>query len=461
LPDEAKELVELLKGTTLPPFQFDEARLPDLVRFVRENAAKRNPKLAEIGFLVVDGLPEGKPQAPDAPVGGEPSAPGAPGAPGAAATAPDAVATEPPKSTVSFQAEGMSAWDILTTGTGIFGYRLDVDAKMVRLLSPRVPDGPLYRRAYRVLPTLAERMVCFGAERSGTAEPGDPFAIRGGHQHSGSTDYEQFFKDFGVHWPDGSSVQYLPTVGKLIIVNTLENHRILRTVLSVLDVSPLQIEIDCQFVALPRAAVEKAASSGRVSSAAVLSLVRDGKGMLLSSPKVVTRNGVEATIKGVVEIIYPTEFTVGGSGSAATNAPPSTGGTAVTPGGFETREVGVILQVVPDVTPDGNMINLTLAPQVVYPPEWQDHAAQVAGAKGGDAARTAPMPQPFFPVESIATTVQVYNGTTLVVGGGVPSQDGKTFTYMLLSATRIDPAGKEADIDRDQDTLEPVETPGG
>jgi hypothetical protein len=64
------------------------------------------------------------------------------------------------------------------------------------------------------------------------------------------------------------------------------------------------------------------------------------------------------------------------------------------------------------------------------------------------------MEQPFFPVDSVTTSVQIYNGGTLVIGGGVPSKDGKTFTYMLLSATLVDPNGAEVRTD-DDGTLEP------
>jgi hypothetical protein len=433
LPDEAKELVALLKATKLSPFQFNEARLPELVQFVRENAAKQNPRLAGIGFLIVDGLPEDKPQDPDPPAGDAAAAPGAPPAPPAAAV------PEPPEATVSFQAEGMSVWDFLTTAAKLSGYRLDVDAKVAQLLHPRIPDGPLVERVYAVGRLFTSPYGCtFQTERK-------------------PPDYPAMLSQFGIRWPQGASIRSMPERGELLVVNTPENHRRLAEFIKKYKVNFKQVEIDCQFVALPRGAVEKVARSGRVPSSAVLELVRDGQGTLLACPKVVTKNGSEATIKGVVEMIYPTEFTVGGSGSA-TNAPPNAGGTAVEPGGFETREVGVILQVVPDVTPDGNLINLTLAPQVVYPPEWKDYAARVTDGRDKEALRPAPMPQPFFPVDSITTSVQIYNGSTIVIGGGAPSKDGKTFTYMLISATMVDAAGAEVVTADDTDTWEPVET---
>jgi len=131
---------------------------------------------------------------------------------------------------------------------------------------------------------------------------------------------------------------------------------------------------------------------------------------------VVTKAGQEATIKVVTEYIYPTTFTIKtpsvsstGTGSVSANLTP-----AVEPGGFQMREVGVILQVVPEVSADGQMINLAMSPQVVSEPFWKDY--------GFDDNSTSPpthlaMPQPFFPVRSVKTSVSIYNGATVVMGG--------------------------------------------
>ena len=144
---------------------------------------------------------------------------------------------------------------------------------------------------------------------------------------------------------------------------------------------------------------------------------------LLSAPKVVTKAGQEAVIKVITEYIYPTTFTVtqatGGGGGVAgavgAAIPPS-----VEPGGFQTREVGVILQVVPEVSAEGQMINLTMNPQVVSEPTWHDYGydAHLPSTTGGpDVITHLNMPQPFFQVRSVSTSVSIYNGATVVMGG--------------------------------------------
>ncbi len=151
---------------------------------------------------------------------------------------------------------------------------------------------------------------------------------------------------------------------------------------------------------------------------------------LLSAPKVTTQSGNEATIKVVTEYIYPTEFTVepilgysgGGGGNYGGTSQPV--GAVVEPGGFETREVGVILTCLPEVSTEGQMISLTLAPEVVSEPTWRNYGSsyqtyQVDQATVDPAAvqNQLPMEQPFFHVRSVQTQINIYNGATVMMGG--------------------------------------------
>ncbi len=197
---------------------------------------------------------------------------------------------------------------------------------------------------------------------------------------------------------------------------------------------------------------------------------------LLSAPKVVTRTGEEAIIKVVTEYRYPQDYDVtvssssSSGNSSSSNSSPSQPLAVVEPQNFETREVGVILQVTPTVSAEGQMINLDLHPQVVSEPEWHNYGMKIpysANAGGDtsaitgiftdiaalftsmnmqmtqalqemfasqamDAATTAlqnangssdmayynvPMEQPFFKMRSIETHMSIYNGATVVMGG--------------------------------------------
>ena len=200
---------------------------------------------------------------------------------------------------------------------------------------------------------------------------------------------------------------------------------------------------------------------------------------LLSAPKVLTRPGEEAVMKVVTEYIYPTDYDVqlqsssSGSGGSYGGGSQSAILAVVEPQSFTMREVGVILDVTPTLTDDGNLIDLKLNTQVVDEPTWKNYGmkipftgnsslqsfqgigdiltglSEVLGTIGTGLSDTvkaafaetavssassalenltssssdnityydAPMEQPFFHVRSIDSTVSVYPGATIVMGG--------------------------------------------
>ena len=204
---------------------------------------------------------------------------------------------------------------------------------------------------------------------------------------------------------------------------------------------------------------------------------------LLSAPKVLTTSGQEAVMKVVTEYIYPTDYDVqlqssssgGGNNSGSSQSAILA---VVEPQSFTMREVGVILDVTPTLTDDGNLIDLDLNTQVVDEPTWKNYGmripftgnsslqsfegiggifegltgilttlgtglsdtlkasfAETAVASATTAldnlTRTssdnmtyydAPMEQPFFHVRSVVSKVSVYPGATIVMGGLITEQ---------------------------------------
>ena len=82
----------------------------------------------------------------------------------------------------------------------------------------------------------------------------------------------------------------------------------------------------------------------------------------------------------------------------------------VTPGTFETREVGVILNVTPTVGPDGYTIDLTLAPEVAELVDWLQYGSTIEGFQYN-------IPQPVFASRNVTTSIVVWDGQTVVLGG--------------------------------------------
>lgn len=144
---------------------------------------------------------------------------------------------------------------------------------------------------------------------------------------------------------------------------------------------------------------------------------------VLSAPKVTTINGVQAQIKVVQEFIYPSEYTEpsvaaggggfgGGGGGAAAITP-------TVPSSFKTREVGVIMNVTPTVGSDNYTINLALTPEVSEFLGFLDYSPGSVTSGSGTNATSVPykIQQPLFSTRSIATSVVIWDGQTVVLGG--------------------------------------------
>jgi general secretion pathway protein D len=174
----------------------------------------------------------------------------------------------------------------------------------------------------------------------------------------------------------------------------------------------------------------------------VIRALNQKKGIdLLSAPKITTKSGQRAVIEIVREFRYPTQFTepkvpdIQGRGSSnsttTTIALPVVGPS--TPSNFETRNTGVTLEVEPVVGPDGMTIDLNLVPQVV---EFEGFINYGSPIKTVNPALLGFSPstllgttteaitltdnvinQPIFSTRKVTTSVSVWDGQTVVLGG--------------------------------------------
>jgi len=157
---------------------------------------------------------------------------------------------------------------------------------------------------------------------------------------------------------------------------------------------------------------------------------------LLSAPRVTTKSGQRAVIEIVREFRYPTQFEppkipdrfIDNSDDAVVPIGGSSGGsfpvTPTTPTAFETRNTGVTLEVEPVVGPDGVTIDLNLVPQVVefegfinYGSPIQTTSTNVLGLTQTNVLTPNIINQPIFSARKVTTSVSVWDGQTVVLGG--------------------------------------------
>jgi general secretion pathway protein D len=167
----------------------------------------------------------------------------------------------------------------------------------------------------------------------------------------------------------------------------------------------------------------------------VIRALNQKKGIdLLSAPKVTTKSGQRAIIEVVREFRYPRTYTppqvpsIGTSGQGQ-NAVVPVVVTPTTPQDWETRNTGVTLEVEPVVGGDSTTIDLNLVPQVVEFEGFINYGSPI-NAVGVSTVSTQGIQtsipvlltenvinQPVFSTRKVTTSVSVWDGQTVVLGG--------------------------------------------
>ncbi|MEI6338003.1 MAG: hypothetical protein WCQ57_05395 [Verrucomicrobiota bacterium] len=156
----------------------------------------------------------------------------------------------------------------------------------------------------------------------------------------------------------------------------------------------------------------------------VLRALNQQKGVdLVSAPKVTTKSGQRATIQIVREFRYPSEYDL----PQVTQAPGSvyTPATPTTPTAFESKPVGITLEVEPTVGPDGYTIDLILSPRIVEFDGFINYGSPIktvvtvagTGINSDFLVTENTINKPVFSVREVTTEVTVYDGQTVVMGG--------------------------------------------
>ena len=161
---------------------------------------------------------------------------------------------------------------------------------------------------------------------------------------------------------------------------------------------------------------------GTAFSALITAIEQDNGSDMLSSPKVTVISGDTATITVSQQMRYPESWgdvqsNVGTSGGGDDQ---SSAGITITPGtpqDFVTADVGVVMEVTPQVEEDDS-ITLQLNPRVTEFEGFMEYGGYAVGISSGTTV-TVPSGfiQPVFSVREIKTRLTVFDGATVVMGG--------------------------------------------
>ncbi len=180
---------------------------------------------------------------------------------------------------------------------------------------------------------------------------------------------------------------------------------------------------------------------------------------LMAAPHVTTKDGVQAIVKIIDEFIYPTEYSPPQIPQSTTNSgerafyttPPTI--TPSFPNTWTTKNLGVILEAKPTIAPDGYSIELELHPQITDFDGFINYGSPintVGYSSLGTNINTVPFSstlttntinQPVFTVREVHTSVTVWDGQTVVLGGLI-REDIQKFNDKIPLLSSIPLAGK-------------------
>ncbi len=461
------ELLQKLNEIIVPEINFRDAVIADVVNFLSQESRRLDPKRVGVNFLLGAGVGGETAAPPPAPLEGAPvvTETGARRITLQLTTIPliDALKYVTDLAGLKYRVES-SAVLILPLEAAVEGmvnrnYPVNAGAIKTVLATPGVASamGGAGTDTYRA----------FGTGTTTTMTPGG--------------DVKALFTEAGVPFPPGSSIVYNERTSMLIVRNTPENLEIFERVLAAFNVVPSQVEIEAKFVDVQQSDLDELGFDWTIGSwqfghfndavgqkeflldgmqstmrdvnsakitANALDALLAGTGAstipntlgsitgvltdpavqvvikalsqktstdLLSAPKVTTISGQQAQIRVVQEFIYPSRYREAQVTSSGGNGSSSSAIVGSIPEEFKTREVGVLLNVTPTASPDGNTINLTLVPEVSEFLGFLDYSS--FGQITGGNLITNTIKQPLFQSRNLTTSVVIWDGQTVVLGG--------------------------------------------
>ncbi len=277
-----------------------------------------------------------------------------------------------------------------------------------------------------------------------------------------------YFSESGIPFEEGSSIAYDARANKLTVVNTPENIRQLEFAIRDMDMQDPLILIESKMVEIKMNDLEElgfdwtlshgngeddhfnftftspSIGSGWSDNTLVnnLNLIpnfgpggtwslfltinaidRTDRSEILSTPKVVTVSGRQAQVQMVRQMYFPESWTEPeintSCGSSVSFEPsyPEFGGP---------RDIGTSLTVTPTLQPNNYTVRLELNPSVTDLTGWSDYSYNyVIGdfSSGDEYPMTLKMPE--ISNREVQTTIKVYDGQTVVLGGILSDSHGQ------------------------------------
>jgi len=271
---------------------------------------------------------------------------------------------------------------------------------------------------------------------------------------------KEYFKDRGIKFPNGAKIVYDSRISRLIATNTLDNLNRLESIIqNELSSKDPMVQIQAKFIEIEQNDLKELGfnwtvqntpasdngtfSIGKTDSAlasvsspspTIARYALDSGGFnlnfdvnalnqvdsrnLLSSPRITTMNGQEASIRMVREVYFPDDYTEAETTttSGGTSGNDTYSFMSSIPEFADPTELGIILRVTPDVDTDHRTITMRVNPTVQAFVTWTDYAYNVSRGEGIEP-ETVHILKPVIAARTIDTKITIYDGETIVLGG--------------------------------------------
>ena len=131
-------------------------------------------------------------------------------------------------------------------------YKFTVQGPIVMVMHKDMSVEELVTRSFPVLSSFTEKMESAKGDittmRSSNSGFGGSSRQKDDGEENEERDWKEFFSLLGVKWPEGSSIFYVKTVGRLFVKNTQENLAEFENVLAQLNQQVTLVEIETRFI---------------------------------------------------------------------------------------------------------------------------------------------------------------------------------------------------------------------
>ena len=151
-------------------------------------------------------------------------------------------------------ARDISFYEALRLVCESVNYKFKVKGQMIMIMHKDQSVDEMIVRSYPVVSAFMDRMESASSDVEEAQASGFGATLSNKRKRteedmeSQEARFKQFFTLLGVKWPEGSSIVYIKTIGKLRVKNTYDNLADLEKALTEMNADPRLVEIEARFV---------------------------------------------------------------------------------------------------------------------------------------------------------------------------------------------------------------------